>query len=54
MYKTNKEILIRIIPNRADKRKTTEKKKKVSKQKLLKGSHQAQNVTVLVLFTILF
>ena len=28
MYKINKEILIRIIPNRADKRKTTEKKEK--------------------------
>ena len=30
------------------------KAEKVSKQKLLKGCHQRQNVTVLVMFTVLF
>ena len=30
------------------------KKERFSKQKLLKGSHQAQNITVLVMFAILF
>ena len=30
------------------------KKKKVSKQELLKGCHQGQNVTILVMFTVLF
>ena len=30
------------------------KTEKVSKQKLLKGCHQGQNVTVLVIFTVLF
>ena len=30
------------------------KKERVSKQKLLKGCHQGQNVTVLIMFAVLF
>ena len=71
--KTNKEIVLRVIPNRAEdtmvaegthghpifcvaKTKMGDKKKKerVSKQKLLKGCHQNENIPVLVMFTVLF
>ena len=35
-------------------KKGKQEKKKVPKQKLLKGCHRRQNVTVLVMFTVLF
>ena len=77
LYKINKEILLRIIPNRADvtglakgkggggalhplfcgakiKKENEGRIEKVSKQRLLKGCHQGENVTILVIFTILF
>ena len=71
--KMNKEIVLRIIPNRADNTRVAEgahghpifcvaktknrnkgKQERVSKQKLLKGCHQGENVTVLIMFTVLF
>ena len=69
--KINKEIILRIISNRADdtrvaegahghpifcvvKIKRKQMEKRVSKQKLLKGCHQVENVTVSVMFTALF
>ena len=36
------------------KKESKEKKERVSKQKLLKDCHQVENVTVLVMFTVLF
>ena len=39
---------------RKSKKGKQSKKGRVSKQKLLKGSHQGQNVTILVMFTVLF
>ena len=38
----------------AKRKKKNEEKKRVSKQKLLKCCHQGENVTVLVMFTVLF
>ena len=71
--KINKEIVIRIIPNRVDdtrvaegahghtifcvaksKKRNKGKKERVLKQKILKGCHQGENVTVLVMLTVLF
>ena len=43
-----------IFCNKKKKKGNKEKKERVSKQKLLKGCHQSQNVTVLVMFTVLF
>ena len=61
LTKKNRETLLRIIPNRADDtgmtfsfRKKRNNEKKVSKQKLLKGRRQDQNITVLVMSTVSF